>query len=377
MTEKEVKLLLSKYNRGQASPQEKILLEMWYYEEFKSRDFNAKSLNVENLKSDIWQGTLQRSRLTKRKNDGMYRRLYAIAATIVVLLSVGIYFFSISNKSADTYTVADLTDLAVDIKPGGNRATLTLADGRVIDLRDDKSGIVINTSSLTYSDGTEIVESGDGPDLYNTISTPKGGQYQIVLPDGSRVWLNAASTLKYPSRFDEKERNVELIGEAYFEIEKAGTPFIVKSQMQNVEVLGTHFNINAYGDDPVTTTTLLEGAVNVVSTGQSAMLTPGKQSKVQTGKTTEIYSADIDKAIGWKNGEFIFYNERIEKVMKDIARWYDVEVIYKDEVGDKMMWGSVSKFENISKVLKMIELTGIVRFDVQIHEDGRRVYVME
>jgi len=383
MTEREVKLLLAKYNSGNATSQEKNLLEMWYYNEFKNRDFDTEGLDLDNLKSEIWHGTLQKSRLIHRKSTGRYRRLYAVAAATVVLVSVGIYLYHISDTPVNRYTVAELTDPAVDIKPGGNRATLTLADGRVIDLRDDKKGVIINTSSLTYNDGTEIAKSEDTRGANHTITTPKGGQYRIVLPDGSRVWLNAASTLKYPSQFDSKERSVELIGEAYFEIEKSkladgktAKPFIVKSETQNVEVLGTHFNINAYADDPLTTTTLLEGSVNVLSTGRPTMLIPGQQSVVQSGVKTKILSADIDKAIGWKNGEFIFYNERIEKVMKDIARWYDVEVIYQDDVKDKMMWGSVSKFENISKVLKMIELTGVVRFDIQIQEGGRRVYVM-
>lgn len=392
MTEKEVKLLLAKYNHGLASPQEKDLLEKWYHQAFQHQELNVKDfdedkLDLDKLKNEIWQGTRQKSGLTaesKRGSGGGRRRGYAVAAVTLMLVSIGIYLYRISDTTERTYTVAELADPAVDIKPGRNQATLTLADGRVIDLRDDKKGIVINTSSLTYNDGTEIAESGGEPGLINTITTPNGGQYHVVLPDGSRVWLNAASTLKYPSRFDAKERSVELVGEAYFEVEKmsltnqeAAKPFIVKSAMQDVEVLGTHFNISAYEDDPITTTTLLEGAVNVRATDQPVMLTPGKQSKVQKGKKTETKLADIDKAIGWKNGEFVFYNERIEKVMKDIARWYDVEIIYKENVKDKMMWGSVSKFENISKVLKMIELTGSIRFDIEIQEDSRRVYVMD
>ena len=389
MTEKEVKILLAKYNRGLASPQEKYLLERWYHQAFQNQELNTENaelekLDLSNLKDEIWQGTLQKSGMTKWRTGVSYRRMLAFAAVMLTLLSIGVYLYRIADAPTATYTVSELTDPNLDIKPGRNQATLTLADGRVIDLRDDKKGIVINASSLTYNDGTEIVKSGDEPGLINTIATPKGGQYHVVLPDGSQVWLNAESTLKYPSRFDAKERIVELVGEAYFEVEKVeltdkriAKPFIVKSPTQDVEVLGTHFNVNAYADDPVTTTTLLEGAVNVHTAGQPARLTPGKQSRVRLGKPTEIQSADIDKAVGWKNGEFVFYNERIEKVMKDIARWYDVEIIYQDAVKDKMMWGSVSKFENISKVLKMIELTGVVHFDVQIQEDERRVYVMD
>src|SRR5690606_4559456 len=279
------------------------------------------------------------------------------------------YFYLNSLTPVQTYTVAELSQQDTDIKPGRNQARLTLADGRIIDLADEKGGIIIDIDALVYTDGTKVadsspVSSGSERLSYNTIATPKGGQYQVVLPDGSRVWLNAASTLKYPSRFDTEERVVELSGEAYFEIaqiklsdQKTAKPFIVKSQTQKVQVLGTHFNVNTYDDDATAITTLLEGAVNVRSSIDSRplRLKPGQQSVVQPGSQTRVRTADLDEAIGWKNGEFIFYNERIEKVMNDIARWYDVEVIYQDAVRNKMIWGSVSKFETISEVLKMIE----------------------
>src|SRR5690606_24889822 len=288
------------------------------------------------------------------------------------------------QRSSRSYTINELAKSSVDVKPGGQRATLTLPDGRVIALREDQGSVIVSDSILRYQDGTEIAKSGGTEGLTNTISTPKGGQYHLVLPDGSGVWLNAESTLKYPSRFDPEKRSVELIGEAYFEIatvyssdKKSHKPFFVISNKQQIEVLGTHFNVSAYEDEPVTTTTLLEGSVSVLAAGRKQQLVPGQQSWVQLGKETTVVDADVEKAIGWKNGEFVFYNERIEKVMKDIARWYDVEVIYRDDVRDKTMWGAVSKFENISKVLKMIELTGVARFDIQIREDNRRVYIMK
>src|SRR5690606_28197074 len=161
MTEKELKLLLARYNRGLASSQEKDLLERWYHQEFKIRRLNKElrnidMFNVDNLKNEMWQGTLRKSQLTKQRKVGKLPRMFAIAAAVTLLLSIGIYLYRVSDKPAGTYTVAELADPAVDIKPGRNQATLTLADGRVIDLRDDKEGIVINTSSLTYSDGTEI-----------------------------------------------------------------------------------------------------------------------------------------------------------------------------------------------------------------------------
>ena len=389
MTEHEVRLLLQKYNRGDASKEERILLERWYFTQFEQQAEPNEDLDLDKLKSEIWQGTLNRSGIKSSKNKGL-RSLYSVAAAIILLMGIGVYFYLNSLTPVQTYTVAELSQQDTDIKPGKNQARLTLADGRIIDLADEKGGIIIDTDALVYTDGTKVADSSpvsSGSEIlsYNTIATPKGGQYQVILPDGSRVWLNAASTLRYPSRFDTEERVVELSGEAYFEIaqiklsdQKTAKPFIVKSQTQEVQVLGTHFNVNTYDDDATAITTLLEGAVNVRSSIDSRplRLKPGQQSVVQPGSQTQVRTADLEEAIGWKNGEFIFYNERIEKVMNDIARWYDVEVIYQGAVRDKMIWGSVSKFETISEVLKMIELAGTVHFDIQIQGDKRRVYVM-
>lgn len=389
MTEHEVRLLVRKYNDGNASEAEKALLERWYFDRFQEQVELGDDHDLNKLKSEIWQGTLNRSGIKSNRNKGL-RSLYSVAAAIILLMGIGVYFYLNSLTPVQIYTVAQLSDQDVDIKPGRNQATLTLADGRIIDLADEKGGIIIDTDALVYTDGTKVadsspVSSGSEGLSYNTIATPKGGQYQVILPDGSRVWLNAASTLRYPSRFDTEERVVELSGEAYFEIaqvkladRKTAKPFIVRSQTQEVQVLGTHFNVNTYDDDATAITTLLEGAVNVRSSVDSRFmkLKPGQQSIVQPGSQTRVLTADLDEAIGWKNGEFIFYNERIEKVMNDIARWYDIEVIYKDAVRNKMIWGSVSKFETISEVLKMIELAGTVHFDIQIQGDKRRVYVM-
>lgn len=384
MTEHEVRTLLGRYNSGCASPEEIRLLETWYVNQFRDEDFTFDDLDVDTLRNEVWKGTLRRSGLRKRKDLRRYMPGFPVAAALFVLISIGLVICWMVQRSSRSYTINELAKSSVDVKPGGQRATLTLPDGRVIALREDQGSVIVSDSMLRYQDGTEIAKSGGTEGLINTISTPKGGQYHLVLPDGSGVWLNAESTLKYPSRFDPEKRSVELIGEAYFEIatvyssdKKSHKPFFVISNKQQIEVLGTHFNVSAYEDEPVTTTTLLEGSVSVLAAGRKQQLVPGQQSWVQLGKETTVVDADVEKAIGWKNGEFVFYNERIEKVMKDIARWYDVEVIYRDDVRDKTMWGAVSKFENISKVLKMIELTGVARFDIQIREDNRRVYIMK
>lgn len=386
MTEQEVRELIKKYNSNQASPEERALLEHWFHIQINKHDFLAENVDFDRLKAEIWTGTLKKSKLPRNNAH------YAMAAAILLLISLGTYFYIHTTQHEAGDTTVGLTNHSVDVKPGGNRATLTLADGRVVELDQDKDGIVIHEETLTYADGAEIIASGNPSNMgnrlvtdgLNTITTPKGGQYRVELPDGSSVWLNAASVLKYPSRFDAKERRVTLIGEAYFEIAKAmlskykAKPFIVQSPTQDVEVLGTHFNIHAYENEARVVTTLLEGSVNVHARNEdkALKLVPGQQSIVQQGKNTTIAAADLSEVLGWKNGEFIFYDETIEMVMNDISRWYDVDIVYKDPVQNKVIWGSVSKFENISKVLKMIELTGVVHFDLQIQEDSRRVYVM-
>jgi len=389
MTEQEVRTLLRKYNNGQSSQEERTLLENWYFTEGKNYQFSDANVNLKDLRDEIWEGVLQKSKIADKKANRKTLWIQ-MAAAIVIMISIGSYFY-IGSKSS-TFSVKELSGNLVDITPGSNKATLTLADGRVVNLNSDKEGVVIDINSLSYEDGTEVFSTNkaDPKTLevvgINTISTPKGGQYRIILPDGSRVWLNAASTLKYPTNFNNNQRRVELSGEAYFEVERTKAsdnnqfkPFIVQSANQEVVVLGTHFNINTYEDEPLAITTLLEGSVDVLSANHSKpnRLVPGQQSIVQQGQKVKIIQADIDENIAWKNGEFVFYNESIESVMREIARWYDIDVIYKDAVGKKRMWGSVSKFKTISEVLRMIELTGTVRFEVNIQGNERRVYVMK
>lgn len=377
MKEAQIKDLLRKYNSGEATDSEKTLLENWYFEYIQGQEFTDDGLDLGQLKTAIWEGTLERSR------SGKSRRYYPWVAALALIIGAAALAYINYTEPAAHYTVTDLSQTEADIRPGGNAATLTLSDGRVIDLSQEKKGIVIGDDALSYSDGTAITSattSGNNTTANNIIRTPRGGQYHVVLPDGSHVWLNAASSLEYPSGFDAEERRVRLKGEAYFEIARVNLndkpkPFIVESPLQDVQVLGTHFNISAYTDQPVSTT-LLEGSVRVVSEDQQTVqLIPGEQSIVEFGKDAKIVQADPYQAIGWKNGDFVFYDRTIANVMQDIARWYDVEVIYTDPVQEKKLWGSVSKFENISEVLKMLELTGMIRFDIEITETERRVYV--
>lgn len=324
---------------------------------------------------------------TRNQKSSGLKTYLAIAATVVVMVSTGLFFFfNHKNQSGESLYAGSKHDFP----PGGNKAVLTLADGTVINLDE------ANTGAIASQAGIKITKTKDGQLIYhisplntgasktedtaeealpyNTITTPRGGQYQVNLPDGTKVWLNAASSLRYPVLFGSKERKVELSGEAYFEVAKDKIkPFRVLSNQQVVEVLGTHFNINSYHDEENTRTTLLEGSVKVFShlAKQSILLKPGEQSQVE-GSSLSVKAIDADGAIAWKNGFFVFNAENIPSVMRKISRWYDLEVIYEGNVNDQDLAGSVSCFKNVSEVLNTLELTGLVHFKME----GRRITVI-
>lgn len=298
---------------------------------------------------------------------------WAAAAVVFIVLSFTAYL-SLQKKKEHVF--------ATDVAPGKNKAILTLADGKKISLSDAMNGDVAKEA------GFSITKTADGQLVYtlaesenindtrlNTISTPNGGEWQIKLPDGSTVWLNAASSIQYSLNIGTaKQRLVKLDGEAYFEVAKnAAHPFIVETDKQSVEVLGTHFNINSYKDERITKTTLLEGSVRVShnTTNESEVLKPGEQSLVSVSGM-DIKEVDVDESIAWKKGYFMFNNERQESILRKVARWYNVEIEYADQDAKEVMYyGTVSRFEKISKVLRKFEQTGEVRFDIK----GNKVIV--
>lgn len=292
---------------------------------------------------------------------------WAAAAVVFVVFSLTAYF-SLHQKKEHVFTA--------DVAPGKNKAILTLANGRKISLSDAMKGDVAKEAGFSITktkDGQlvyKIAESENvNDDRLNTISTPNGGEWQIKLPDGSTVWLNAASSIQYALNIGTaRQRVVKLDGEAYFEVAKNAThPFIVETDKQAVEVLGTHFNINSYKDEKVTKTTLLEGSVRVShkNTSESEVLKPGEQSVV-TLSGMDVKEVDVDEAIAWKKGYFMFNNEKQESILRKVARWYNVEIEYADPAAkDVMYYGTVSRFEKISRVLRKFEQTGEVRFDIK------------
>jgi len=273
------------------------------------------------------------------------------------------------------------------ITPGSNKAILTLDNGEQVVLEDAKNGIITqqgNASVNKTDSGRLLYNKIAGNEaatsiVYNTLRTPYGGQYQMTLQDGTKVWLNAGSSLRFPASFSGNERNVTLIGEAYFEVAKdKDRPFLVtvnagSGMPMTVKVLGTHFNINAYPDEQQNRVTLLEGAVKVDCGAANALLAPGKEAILNklSGKIS-VSSGDTEAATAWKNGYFLFDNEKVESIMRQISRWYNVEIIYQGDVSRKAIAGSLSRSKNVDDVLKMLELTGTVHFKIE----GRRITVM-
>jgi transmembrane sensor len=280
----------------------------------------------------------------------------AIAAAAVAFIFFGVWFFYGSDSSQSVSKSAYVKD----INPGGNRATITLADGKVISLDSTRSNVVVQDSVRTTKINMLVA------------STPMGGTYSFTLPDGTIAYLNAASSIKFPSRFIGKNRNVQIEGEVYFEVAKdKARPFIVEGRGQRVEVLGTHFNVNSYADEPTITTTLLEGSVKVTSGKDVKVIKPGEQTK-NNGANIIVSRANIEMVTDWKNGDFYLNHVEFKSAMRKIARWYDVQVIYDKSVADNLEAGGwISRDKPLLPVLKLIESSGLVKFRVE----GRKIYV--
>jgi transmembrane sensor len=367
MDKEEIKGLLDKYNSGQATNEEKALLESWY---IKNTNEKPLDLSAEEIVEDIQEvfGSLPKPRY----HAALWLRI-AAAASIILCISIGGYFL-IQEKQSTQQTAQ-----THDIAPGGNRAILTLSNGSTIDLSAAKNGKLTNQGSMVINKNTngQIVyadSENDSPsqnDGFNIATTPRGGQYQLVLADGTKVWLNAASSIKYPVAFNGNERKVELTGEAYFEVaHNKEKPFRVISNGQEVEVLGTHFNINAYSDESAIKTTLLEGRVKVTSGEKSKMLKPGEQAQLDNGNIL-VADVDVDDVVAWKNGFITFKNADIKSIMRQLARWYDVEVKFTGNISElRSFTGDMPRNSRLSEVLKALELSNI-NFKI----DGNKVTV--
>ncbi|WP_442590258.1 FecR family protein [Pedobacter sp. AW31-3R] len=295
----------------------------------------------------------------------------AAAAAAVVALVCGFWFFQYQDKPPENGQ--SRITYAHDIAPGKSGATLRIGNGKRISLNGSKAGVIIGESKVRYNDGTEAIFSAElNKREWYTAATAGGNTYMLTLPDGTKVWLNAASQIEFPSRFDGENRQVNLEGEAFFQVAKdSAHPFIVIAKNQQIKVLGTHFNVNSYADENETTTTLLEGKVQITAAKANITLVPNQQATVDPAGTARVSDTDTELAIAWKNNKFMFESNDIKSVMRMIQRWYNVDVIYRGPLPDVTFGGKVSRFDNISSVLRVLETTGGVHFKIE----GRKIYV--
>ena len=375
------KELLTRYVAGGCTPAEEQVIEEWYasfeeespYFEDESSEaaIDLKAQTKETIRTIIGKSAIRRRMI----NYG------SVAAAFLILIMSGIcgVFLSRENAQRNVVEKHPIQTDSTSITPGANKAILTLADGSIIDLDKAANGALATDGESKISkqaDGRLEYQHANSPlttdhsPAYNILSTPRGGQYMIVLPDGSSVWLNAASSIRFPTAFTGDERKVEITGEAYFEVKtlrlRSGQkmPFIVQKGDMRVEVLGTHFNINAYDDEAASRVTLLEGSVKV-GREESVILKPGEQTSVsQSSQPSQPIPVQTEEVMAWKNGLFQFNNVTIETIMKQVARWYDVKVVYERAGSQDLFRGKIYRNEDISQLLRILELSG-ARFKIE------------
>ena len=374
--------IIKKYLKGKASNSEVSFLEKYYnhFEKESSFTWRLSVNDKENLERELFAGILQKT--TKKKKIFQLSKIcwykQAMAALILLFIGLGTYYNLIATNGSETTVIATPVLAKKDLRPGGNRAILTLSNGSTVVLDSTGNGFV------TQQSNTQIVKTAKGQLsyttlnqnskelVYNSVSTPRGGQYQLVLPDGTKVWLNADSSIRFPVAFVGKERKVTITGEAYFEVAKdKKKPFIVSSANIDIEVLGTHFNVSAYTEESIVKTTLLEGSVKINNKNSEVYLLPGQQSQLNnSGQFSIKNNIDLDKEIAWTRGKFQFNSNTIQEIMLQLSRWYDVEVIYQGKVSSETFSAIVKRSSNISQVLKLMEASG-VKFDIE----GKKIYV--
>lgn len=368
MDKTKITALLQKYIKGTLSDADKDKLDAWYLHKASNSNLQLGESELE----ESYQYLKSKLPLRETKVVRLWPSL-AVAASIILLLGTGIFYFTKPKEE-----IIPIAAKPKDIAPGGNRGILTLSNGKQIVLSDisakdtiakegEKEEVTIKMNAngvITYTINPDAVVAKENANSFNTLSTPTGGQYNIVLADGTKVYLNAVSSIKYPTQFNGNQRVVEVEGEAYFEVAKnKNKPFIVKTSNQTIEVLGTHFNVHAYANEPVVKTTLLEGSVAITYKNQKAILKPGQQSNVSDNKIA-IREVDTEAAIAWKNGRFKFDNADLKSVMKQLERWYGINVEYHGDVSEARFNGGTFRNKNLSEVLKVLELSNI-KFKVE------------
>lgn len=374
MNRQQATALVQRYNQGLATAEEQAMLEHWYIQKSDALTLAEDEINFNQIDSGLRAGTFKYAGLepqvaVENKTFRLWPRIAAVASILLVLTAGLVYYLNTSYVRSGGLNLTKSNDIA----PGADKAILTLANGKQIVLTGAKNGAVADENDARIrktADGQLVYERLSGSEsssLYNNITTPRGGQYTIMLSDGTKVILNAASSLKYPTTFKGAERTVELTGEGYFEVaHHKSRPFKVISEGQTVEVLGTHFNINAYADEPNVKTTLLEGSVDVNGT----LIKPNQQAIFSAGNQIVVKQVDPANVVAWKDGLFKFDHTDLKTAMRQIARWYDVEIIYEGDVDNEQFYGKIERSYTLSEVLKVLELSK-VHFKIA----GRKIIV--
>jgi transmembrane sensor len=378
-----------------AQPEYRVLLEQLMDKEYEALQplAAASAIDWEHVYQQVTSADNTSEYSLPKRNRFLWIRMAAAALIVLTAGAVVYWWITSSSKKDPSKNIQVVQQSNQDIQPGGNRAVLTLANGQVIDLDSAQNGVLVEQGNMAVvkNQNGEVVykvvdeerPAGQHTSAYNMLATPRGGQYQLTLPDGSRVWLNAASSIRYPVAFANDERRVEITGEVYFEIEpvrlRSGQkmPFrvMVLPGGGEVEVLGTKFNVNAYSDEPVIKTTLLEGSVKVVNLQSTAMrLRPGQQAIYFSTKRVDMHineDADLELAMAWKNGFTLFKSADIKSIMRQVARWYDVEVVYEGTVPDRSFTGGISRSANLSELLRLLQVS-----KVHFRIEGKKLVVM-
>nr|WP_067058553.1 FecR domain-containing protein [Mucilaginibacter sp. L294] len=381
MDEHQLKELLRKYQAGEATDEEIAFIESWYIQYNQDQE-TPFSLDERLEDSDaVWE------KLHAQKPGFRISYLWPLIAVGACLL-VFFYFVKPEALIVPQKTQELVNNRAVEIVPGTSKAVLTLANGRQVFLSGAENQKIGNqgiatliekgSGQLVYT--IEKATAGKSPMssnlVYNTISTPRGGQYWVVLSDGTRVFLNAGSSLRYPVNFSGKDRTVKLMGEGYFEVvHNDAAPFRIITGNRIIEDIGTKFNVNAYDDEPVMKTTLLEGAVQVSSFKQHVILKPGQQAQVSNtrrkGEIKVVNHANVDEAVAWKNGLFEFNRTNIKTVLNNAARWYDFEIVYANAIPNLKISGRVSRKVSFSGMMDLLKFEGL-----KFRKDGRTITIM-
>ncbi len=339
-----------------------VLLELMYEQD--------EDLTIPVLSDELYHNIISDVRFRKKRTVRLYMRMGSVAAVVLLLLS-GIWFWSSDFSGSDVGKRTERIRMVTSTPT--ERLLLRASDGTTYDIDKLVTGRSIGSKQDLFSiEDNEITYASNSPShtvdhTIHTLVTPKGRQFKVVLSDGTNVWLNAATTLKFPVHFAQDERVVEVDGEAYFEVQKSTKrPFIVHSSGQKIKVLGTHFNVHSYKEDNKSSTTLIEGKVEVSSSGQQRVLLPGEQA-ISSNQHNEllVQSVNAQDVIAWKDRLFVFHNEEIQDVMRQVSRWYDVEVEYLDGMEGKHIAGSIPRYENIGKLMAALAATDLLNYEIK------------